>query len=414
MSTTNTKIGRREFLSVGAVGLAAGALSSGCAAATTGQKPETPAARAGDIPAAKAAGPGRRILGRTGIDVPIVSMGVMNADNPNLVRAALDGGILLLDTAHVYQEGRNEEMLGTVLKGRKRDSFVLCTKIAVSTMDKKTGLFSPETRPEEIDEKLVISLKRLGLDHVDVLYLHNQQARAGVLFEPVLRAMEKAKKAGTARFIGVSTHKNEPEVMRAAIEAKIYDVVLTSYNFRQDHHLEVEKAIGEVAAAGLGVVAMKTQAGIYWDKDKKTPINMKGALKWALRNPNVHTAIPGFTTLDQLQTDLEVLKDPVLTDDDSKSLSAPKVAGFFCQGCEKCLDPCPEHLPIPELMRSYMYAHAYRNHQAARQLLAELDLPPNPCDDCASCSVRCAQGFDVRERVRDIARLRHLPPDFFA
>jgi hypothetical protein len=61
-----------------------------------------------------------------------------------------------------------------------------------------------------------------------------------------------------------------------------------------------------------------------------------------------------------------------------------------------------------------MYARAYRNHQAAQQLLGELDLPPNPCDDCESCTVRCAQGFDVRERVRDIVQLRHVPRDFFA
>jgi len=61
---------------------------------------------------------------------------------------------------------------------------------------------------------------------------------------------------------------------------------------------------------GLGIVAMKTQAGVYWDKEKTTPINMKAALKWALRDPNVHTAIPGFTTLDQLQTDLDVLPIP--------------------------------------------------------------------------------------------------------
>jgi len=133
-------------------------------------------------PAAQSAGPPRRRLGRTGIEVPIVSMGVMNADNPNLVRAALDGGIFLLDTAHGYQEGRNEEMLGTVLKDRKRDAFVLCTKVFLSTLDRKTGLFSPQTRGDEVQEKLDISLKRLGLDHVDVLYLHCQSARESVCF----------------------------------------------------------------------------------------------------------------------------------------------------------------------------------------------------------------------------------------
>jgi len=46
---------------------------------------------------------------------------------------------------------------------------VICTKVLVSTLDRKTGLFGANTRPEEIGEKLDTSLKRLGLDHVDIL-----------------------------------------------------------------------------------------------------------------------------------------------------------------------------------------------------------------------------------------------------
>ena len=408
---------RRDFLKLGGAGIAASALSAGCATVAADRKVETPVAKATAAapphPVASPATPARRTLGRTGIEIPIVSMGVMNADNPNLVRAALDGGMVLLDTAHVYQDGRNEEMLGTVLSGRKRDSFTLCTKVFLSTLDRKTGRFSPETRGEEIDEKLTISLKRLMLDHVDILYVHCQSLRESVLLDSVLRALERVKKAGLTRFVGVSTHKNEPEVIRAAVEAKIYDVVLTSYNFRQDHHLEVQKAIGEAAAAGLGVVAMKTQAGVYWDKEKTNPINMKAALKWVLREPNVHTAIPGFSTLDQLQADLEVLRDPVLSPDEKRSLDDPqKVAGLYCQGCEQCLSPCPEHLPIPDIMRSYMYGYAYRNREAAQALLLALDLPPSPCTDCQTCPVVCAKGFDVRERIRDITRLRNVPREF--
>lgn len=57
-----------------------------------------------------------RLLGKTGIKLPIVSMGVMNANNPQLVQTALDAGIVLLDTAHRYQEGRNEEMIGQAVK----------------------------------------------------------------------------------------------------------------------------------------------------------------------------------------------------------------------------------------------------------------------------------------------------------
>jgi uncharacterized protein len=406
---------RRDFLKIGATGLAAAA---GCATVAAESQPLGPAPVAtapepakAEAPA-KTTGPRRRTLGRTGIQVPLVSMGVMNADNPNLVKAALDGGIYLLDTAHGYQEGRNEEMLGTVLHGRKRDSFVLCTKVFVSTLDRATGLFGPKTRGEEITEKLDISLQRLGLDHVDVLYLHCQSTREGVLHETLMKALEQAKRDGKTRFIGVSTHKNEPEVLRAAVEGKLYDVVLTSYNFKQDHHLEVQKAIGEAAAAGLGIVAMKTQAGVFWDKEKTQPIDMRAALRWALRDPNVHTAIPGLTTFDQLQDDLAVLREPELTPADGDKLRDRKLAGLYCQGCEECLEPCRMHLPIPELMRGYMYGHAYRNREAAQSLLLALDLPRTPCGDCDSCPVVCAKGFDVRARIRDIVRLRDVPREF--
>ncbi len=60
-------------------------------------------------------------------------MGVQQSDNPNLLRAALDAGIVHLDTGHIYSRGRNEEMIGGVIKGRPRDSFVIATKVKVIT-----------------------------------------------------------------------------------------------------------------------------------------------------------------------------------------------------------------------------------------------------------------------------------------
>src|SRR4030043_1874214 len=54
-----------------------------------------------------------RTLGRTGLKLPIINMGVMNSDNPNLIRAALESGMVLLDTAHAYMPGRDEEGIGS-------------------------------------------------------------------------------------------------------------------------------------------------------------------------------------------------------------------------------------------------------------------------------------------------------------
>jgi len=406
MKENKELIKRRSFLKLGVTGLAgATVLPSALGAKNLSHKVQEKNERKFIY----------RTLGKTGIRLPVVSMGVMNADNPNLVAAALDSGIVMLDTAWGYQRGNNEKMIGEVIENRPRDSFVIATKVPGMPRDRQTGLFSEETKGETFIEMFHTSLERLGLDYVEILYLHNVSRREAVLFEPLMEALQKLKNQGKAKFIGITTHSNEPESIRAAVEAKIYDVVLTAYNFRKDYLTDLDKAIAEAAQAGLGIVAMKTQAGVYWDKEKQHPINMKAALKWALNNPNIHTAIPGFTTFDQMELDLTVMEDLTLTEEEKKDLIQGDDihAGLYCQHCERCVPQCPGRLPIPSLMRGFMYAYGYRNLGAAHELISSLKLPDNPCGSCSSCSVNCAFGFNVRERIDDISRLKSIPADFF-
>ena len=121
-------------------------------------------------------------------------------------------------------------MIGRVLAGRPRDSFVIATKVWEDV---------------KFADLLDLSLKRLGLEYVDILYVHGLAARDSVLKEINLKNVEAAKKSGKVRFVGVSTHKNEAEVLRAAVEAKVYDVVLTAYNFRQKGLADLQQAIHE-------------------------------------------------------------------------------------------------------------------------------------------------------------------------
>jgi predicted aldo/keto reductase-like oxidoreductase len=356
-----------------------------------------------------------RTLGKTGLKLPIVSMGVMNADNPKLVQAALDAGIVHLDTAHYYQRGRNEEMVGKVVKGRPRDSYVVATKVPGDRGDRKTGLFTKETKADSFIEKFELSLKRLGLEYVDILYLHSVVKRGAVLFEPLMNAMVKLKKAGKTRFIGVSTHRNEPEVLRAAADSKVYDVVLIAYNFMQPHLDDMHSAMAYAAKAGLGIVAMKTQAGVYWDKEKQKQINMKAALKWALQNKHIHTSIPGFTTFDQMNLDLSVMDDLSLTAKEKTDLKLGKklgMTGLYCRQCDRCLGQCGKNLDIPTLMRSYMYAYGYKKPALAADTLQAMDLSTLPCNNCNTCNVQCTMGFDVRNKIMDIARIKQVPQDF--
>jgi hypothetical protein len=410
MSKSQKFLDRRAFLKNGLLGAAGIGALSALPPALRGQQNVFTAPTG----AAKSTGFITRTLGKTGVVLPIVSMGVMNSNNDNLIKAALDGGIVHLDTAHGYQRGTNEVVIGKVLQGRPRDSYFLATKVQGDPRDRQTGNFSPETSGEKFMEKFDLSLQRLGLEYVDLLYLHNVLTREAVLFEPLMKALAQIKKSGKARFIGVSTHGNEHGVIRAAIEGKIHDVVLTSYNFRQTNRAELDAAIADGVKAGLGFVAMKTMAGGRGRGADAVPVNVKAALKWALQNPHITTAIPGMTSFDQLEMNLQVAKDITLSAEEKTGLGLSAAAeGLYCQGCQQCLSQCPRGLPIPSLMRGFMYAYGYRNLGEARDLVAESGAGANPCADCGSCSVRCTMGFDVREKVTDISRLGSVPAEFF-
>ena len=85
---------------------------------------------------------------------------------------------------------------------------------------------------------------------------------------------------------------------------------------------------------------------------------------------------------------------------------------LYCHQCKKCIPQCRHNLDIPALMRSYMYAYGYRDLEHAQHTLFESGLDGKPCDICDVCKVKCTAGFDIKDRVQDIARLREVPGDF--
>jgi len=351
-----------------------------------------------------------RTLGRTGLKLPVINMGVMNSDNPNLIRAALDSGLVLLDTAHGYMGGRNEETIGSVIKGRPRDSFMIGSKVSLPR-DRSTGLYVEGATTEEFLKKLDISLKRLGVDHVEILYHHGVSNKESVIYEPVLKAMEKAKKEGKIRFTGISTHMNEPEVLHATVDSGFYDVVLVAYNFQQKHMPEVRSAIARAAQAGIGVVGMKAIRG--GNRQTPTVQSASAALKWVLQDPNVHTLVPGFTAFEEMEMDLAVMENPILTEEEKRTLQKEaSVKNNYCQGCGQCLKQCRDHLPVPDLMRAYMYTYDYRNLAMAQDLVLSLNLPSRTCQDCSQCSVKCTAGFNVPAKIKDVIRLKDVPTEF--
>ena len=356
-----------------------------------------------------------RTLGRTGIKLPIVSMGVMRADNPNLVKAALAKGVTHLDTAHGYQKGKNEEMLGELLQEYPRDSYTIATKIKQPGVDRETQMYNEEATEQTFLDMFAISMERLKLDYVDILYHHMPPSGKAALHEPTVKAMKKLQKEGKVRFLGVSTHSKEPEILQTAIDSGVYDVVLTAYNFKQDHEKELTESINKAAEAGIGIVAMKTMAGGFYDKERQNPVNTQAALKWAMQNPNVHTSIPGYTNFEMLDESFGIMEELALTEQEKMDLKeGTNLASLYCNGCHECIPQCKKGLPVNEFMRAYMYTYGYRNLEKAHSLLTSLKVEGNPCEDCNTCTITCTAGFNVSQKINDVSRLIIVPEDFIS
>ena len=348
-----------------------------------------------------------RVLGKTGLEIPILSMGVMRADNPNVVRAAYNSGLTHFDTANGYQNGRNEEMLGNFFKDKPRSSFTIATK----------GKFDyplTESFEKDFTALLDLSLKRLQMDYVEIFYAHAYDKSEEVTDERVIKLLKQFKADGKARHIGFSTHAHKPELIDAAIQAGIYEVILLSYNFKLNNLKETEEAIERGVKAGIGFVAMKTMTGGVEDAEGKKKINAQACLKWAWQNKNITTAIPGFTNYDEFDACLAAAHNPVISSEEKEYLAMLcNQEMLFCQRCGKCKEACVEHLPIPDLMRAYMYAYGYKNANLSKETLLELNLPDKTCATCDNkCKVQCSSGFDVARKIAAIKPIMQVPNEF--
>ncbi|MDR6974918.1 aryl-alcohol dehydrogenase-like predicted oxidoreductase [Streptomyces sp. 3330] len=149
-----------------------------------------------------------RTLGRTGVQVSSLALGAMNFgrigrttqdEATALVDAALEAGINLIDTADMYSDGESEEMVGKAIAGR-RDDIVLATKAGMPMGDERNRRGSSRRwLVTELDN----SLRRLGVDHVDLYQIHRWDPSTSD--EETLSALTDLQRAGKIRHFGSST-----------------------------------------------------------------------------------------------------------------------------------------------------------------------------------------------------------------
>ncbi len=154
----------------------------------------------------------KRVLGKSGIEVPIVSVGLWaiggdawgpteDQESLNVIDRALDLGINFFDTADVYGGGHSEELLGQSMKGR-RDEFIVATKIGWKNFDDQRGQSAYDT-PEKLIAGVETNLQRLDTDYIDVIQYHVDFQEPSM--EAVVAGFQQLQKDGKIRAYGVST-----------------------------------------------------------------------------------------------------------------------------------------------------------------------------------------------------------------
>jgi len=349
-----------------------------------------------------------RRLGRTGLQVSEIGFGGYPVDDPDTVRYAVDRGITYFDTSHCYRGGRSEEIIGEGLKG-VRDSVVLVTKWCPHHVGK------PPTKRSFL-EILDASLRRLRTDHVDVVLNHEVGERsdgygARRLDNPQMHeAFEDAKKAGKARFLGMSGHDPDlMQVMNHAVDLKRFDVLLGRYSFLD--YPDQDRLIAKAGKQGVAFVAMKTLAGAKGadlDKFRDRHTSFKqAALKWVLSNHKVSTLIISINSRRQVD-EYAAASGQKLSDADHQVLE--DYATFFsqevCRFDGACHAACPEDIRIADILRFSMYYHEYQQESRAMESYAKL-VASERAAHCIHCSGYCEQACAYDLPVKSLLLTGH-------
>jgi uncharacterized protein len=250
-----------------------------------------------------------RVLGKTGISLPILGFGTAQAgkrltrrEAVHLFEAALNAGVKYFDTAPEFAGyGKAQEQLGHLLKMRRQEIF-LVTKCYDPTYDGALKLLERNLKELQTDYADLVFVHSLGADKMDPAVVFGRKgAYSGVV---------KAKSLGLTKFIGLSGH-NRPGRFADAIQRVEVDVLLNVVNFADRHTYNFEERVWTIAnRLNLGLIAMKVFGGEQKSGGSSLShclmpfSHLDMAFRYALSVPQVTCAVIGMATPGELKDNL--------------------------------------------------------------------------------------------------------------
>jgi len=290
-----------------------------------------------------------RQLGKSALQVSEIGFGCMSlaedtAANTVLLHKAIDAGINFFDTADLYQQGMNEEMVGKALK-EKRNSVIIATKVGNQWRSDGSG-WDWNPRKEYILKAVEKSLQRLQTSHIDLYQLHG-----GTIDDPIdetIDAFEQLQQQGKIRYYGISSIR--PNVIREYISRSHITSIMMQYSLldrRPEEYMELlqQHGIGILSRGSLakGLLAGKPPTAYLNHNEEavgkaaaairlvtKTGETLsQTAARFVLSQPAVSSAVVGIRTEAQLK-DIVAARDlSPLTEHEMKALTQSIPANYY-------------------------------------------------------------------------------------
>lgn len=404
---TKQEFGRRELFKRTAAVAGAGVIGTAIGAGKADAEVTKLAAERGSLVP-------RKKLGATGAEIPVVLLGCSQRFDPQYdttLHRAFKAGVNYLDTAQSYANGQSHKTLAPFIKQVGRENLWITSKVGGNG---KT--VEPDNYRRNLQEYV---LPDLQVDSLDMFFMHSV-SDTRQLTPDFIKMGEGLKKDGLTRFFGFSCHLgNVVELLNtaAAVGAPGIDGIMFRYNFSMYGDLELNKAIDACKNAGIGLIAMKTQASVPQDHDEVQNFVSdnwtlpQAKLKAVWADDRIDAAVSEMSNTQQVEenTNAAMSTEPLAMKEFMQlNQYAARTAGSRCQGCNHiCESRVAGELKIADTLRFLMYAECYGKVDRARELYHELS--PGERDfaltDLRAAAASCPQGIDIAKRLMDAHRL---------